>query len=183
VFSVSVREDRKVPRAVRDYLMPREEVVIIVRQHPVSFAWPMVLALAALLAAGVLSVTLAAGLGQVQWVLWILFLAAFGYASFQYLDWRVTYFIVTSTRLILVTGLLTQTVGMLPLTKVTDMRLVRTLTGRSFGYAQFVVESAGQDQALRTVDFVPYPISLYQEILGMIFPDPEQVSPRPSDDD
>jgi uncharacterized membrane protein YdbT with pleckstrin-like domain len=183
VLSVSVREDRKVPRAVRDYLMPREQVVIIVRRHPVSFAWSIVLVSAALLGAGILSATLAAGNGPAQWVLWILFLAAFAYASFRYLDWRVTYFIVTSTRLILVTGLLTQSVGMLPLTKVTDMRLVRTLTGRSFGYAQFVVESAGQDQALRTVDFVPYPISLYQEILGMIFPDPEQFSPRPSDDD
>lgn len=153
--------------------MPREKVVIIVRRHPVSIAWSLVLALAALLAAGILSGTLAAGRGPVQGVLWILFLVAFGYAFFRYLEWRVTYFVVTSNRLILVTGLVTQSVGMLPLPKVTDMRMVRTLTGRSFGYAQFVVESAGQDQALRTVDFVPYPISLYQEILGMIFPEPE----------
>jgi uncharacterized membrane protein YdbT with pleckstrin-like domain len=177
VFSISVRADRGFPRAARDYLMPSEKVVLIVRLHPVSFARSLVLAFVGLLAASTLSATVAAGRGPVQLVLWVLALIALVYFAYQYLDWRVTYFVVTSTRLILITGLIDKSIGMLPLTKVTDMRLVRTLTGRSFGYAQFVIESAGQDQALRTVDFVPYPISLYQEILQMIFPEPADPDP------
>ena len=181
MFSVTVREGRPFPRAARDYLMPREKVVLIVRLHPVSLAWSLVLAFVALLAASTLSATVAAGRGPVEVVLWALALIALGYFAYRYLAWRLTFFIVTSNRLILITGLLDRSIGMLPLTKVTDMRLVRTLTGRSFGYAQFVIESAGQDQALRTVDFVPYPISLYQEILQMIFPEPEPADPNPAE--
>lgn len=158
--------------------MPNERVVLIVRLHPVSFARSLVLAFVALLAASTLSATVAAGRGPVQLVLWVLALIALAYFAYQYLNWRLTFFVITSTRLILITGLIDKSIGMLPLTKVTDMRLVRTLTGRSFGYAQFVIESAGQDQALRTVDFVPYPISLYQEILQMIFPEPDRDNPN-----
>jgi uncharacterized membrane protein YdbT with pleckstrin-like domain len=181
VFSITVREDRPIPIAARDYLMPREKVVLIVRQHPVSLARSLAVASVALLAASTLSATFAAGNGPVEVVLWVLSLIALGFFAYRYLDWRLTFFIVTSNRLILITGLLDRSIGMLPLTKVTDMRLVRTLIGRSLGYAQFVIESAGQDQALRTVDFVPYPVSLYQQILQMIFPESEQDNPNPAE--
>ena len=39
------------------------------------------------------------------------------------------------------------------------------------GYGKFVVESAGQDQALQTVDHLPYPEQLYLEVCGLIFKD------------
>jgi hypothetical protein len=48
-----------------------------------------------------------------------------------------------------------------------------------FGYAEFIVESAGQEQALSRIRFVPYPSQLYQEILSLIFPGTAQ---RPGDD-
>jgi uncharacterized membrane protein YdbT with pleckstrin-like domain len=179
VFSVTVRKGRP-PWAARDYLMPRENVVLMVRLHPIMFARSLALAFVAFLAASTLSATVAAGRGPVQVVLWVLALIALLYFAYEYLNWRLTFFIVTRTRLILITGLIDKTIGMLPLTKVTDMRLVRTLTGRSFGYAQFVIESAGQDQALREVDFVPYPISLYQQILEMIFPEADPADPNPA---
>jgi uncharacterized membrane protein YdbT with pleckstrin-like domain len=158
--------------------MPREQIVIIVRRHVVSFIWTVFVALVSVLAAAVLTTTVGAGRGSAQVLFWLLAIIAVGYFAYRYLTWRVTYFIVTSNRLMQISGLFTQTIGMLPLTKVTDMRMVRTLPGRSFGYAQFVVESAGQDQALRTIPFVPYPVSLYQEILGMIFPEPPEPEER-----
>ena len=34
----------------------------------------------------------------------------------------------------------------------------------------FIAESAGQDQALRTIDHLPYPDQLYGEVCEMIFP-------------
>ena len=37
-------------------------------------------------------------------------------------------------------------------------------------YGEFIVESAGQEQALSRVRFVPYPAQVYQEILSLIFP-------------
>jgi hypothetical protein len=38
------------------------------------------------------------------------------------------------------------------------------------GYGEFVLESAGQDQALSTVTYIPYPETLYLEVCQMLFP-------------
>jgi uncharacterized membrane protein YdbT with pleckstrin-like domain len=85
-------------------------------------------------------------------------------------EWSVDYFVVTSQRMLLTTGLITRKVAMMPLSKVTDMSFQRSLLGRMLGYGEFVMESAGQDQALRTVPFIPYPETLYLDVCQMIFP-------------
>ena len=46
---------------------------------------------------------------------------------------------------------------MMPLTKVTDMSFKRSFPGRLLGYGEFIVESAGQDQALRNVRIYSVP--------------------------
>jgi len=74
----------------------------------------------------------------------------------------------------------------MPLTKVTDMSFQRTFPGRLLGYGEFIVESAGQDQALRRVRFIPYPEQLYLLICGMLFPssaDDEDDEGEPADDE
>jgi len=43
--------------------------------------------------------------------------------------------------------------------------------GRILGYGEFIVESAGQDQALSHIKFLPYPEQLYLEVCGLIFKD------------
>jgi uncharacterized membrane protein YdbT with pleckstrin-like domain len=85
-------------------------------------------------------------------------------------EWAVEYFVVTSQRMILTSGLVTRKVAMMPLVKVTDMSFQRSFLGRLLGYGEFILESAGQDQALRTVDHIPYPEQLYLEVCGLIFP-------------
>jgi hypothetical protein len=60
---------------------------------------------------------------------------------------------------------------MMPLSKVTDMSFQRSTMGRILGYGEFILESAGQDQALRIVDHLPYPEQLYLEVCGLIFKD------------
>ena len=102
----------------------------------------------------------------VIWLLWVLVVLWLGYKIF---DWTKTYFVVTSQRLVLSTGVFTHNVNMMPLTKVTDMSFQRTWTGRLLGYGEFIVESAGQDQALSNVKFLPYPEQLYLEVCGLIF--------------
>jgi hypothetical protein len=59
---------------------------------------------------------------------------------------------------------------MMPLAKVTDMSFKRTIAGRMLGYGEFVLESAGQEQALSNVPYLPYPEQLYLEVCEMIFP-------------
>jgi len=70
----------------------------------------------------------------------------------------------------LTSGVLTRKVAMMPLGKVTDMSFQRTPAGRLLGFGEFIIESAGQDQALRTVDHIPYPEQLYLEVCEMLWP-------------
>jgi uncharacterized membrane protein YdbT with pleckstrin-like domain len=84
--------------------------------------------------------------------------------------WAVDYFVVTPQRMIFTSGVLTRKVATVPLAKVTDMSFQRSFFGRLFGYGEFILESAGQDQALRTVDYIPYPEQLYLEVCNLIFP-------------
>ena len=172
------------PVAVNKYLLPREVQVATVRQHPAVLIFPSALTLGGLLLAGVLSATYARGLiNEIMWIAWgLLFL----WLVWKAVNWSVDYFVVTSERLLLATGFLTRKVNMMPLTKVTDMSFQRTFPGRLLGYGEFIVESAGQDQALRRVRFIPYPEQLYLLICGMLFPssaDDEDDEGEPADDE
>jgi hypothetical protein len=74
---------------------------------------------------------------------------------------------------------------MMPLSRVTDMAYNQSPMGRVLNYGTFVLESAGQEQALREVHFLPDPRELYllfvEEMYG---PDPtaDPKRPRPRDD-
>jgi uncharacterized membrane protein YdbT with pleckstrin-like domain len=158
--------------AINKYLLPREIQVATVRQHPAVLIGPSALALGGLLVAGVLAATVVHG--DLAWLLWIAWGLLFLRLIWKTVNWSVDYFVVTSERLLLTTGFAYRRVNMMPLTKVTDMSFNRSLAGRLLGYGEFVVESAGQDQALRNVQFIPYPEQLYLLICGMLFPSSAQ---------
>ena len=163
-----------VPASVNRYLLPHERQVISVHEHPAVLIGPIALVLLGLAIAGFLSNTVTHGNSTailIIWGAWVLLLLWF---LFKIWDWSVNYFVVTSHRLILAKGFVVRKIGMLPLTKVTDMSFQRTTIGRILGYGEFIVESAGQDQALRNVKFIPYPEQLYLEVCGLIFKDEEQ---------
>ena len=84
-------------------------------------------------------------------------------------DWNHEVLIVTDKRLLLLTGIFTRNVAIMPLVKVTDLTFHRSSTGLLLGYGKFVVESAGQDQALSTIDYVPKPERLYVQISELLF--------------
>jgi len=156
------------PVAIDKYLLPREVQVATVRQHPAVLIPASALTLGGLLIAGILSATLVHGIpAAVMWVAWLVLLLRL---VWKVMNWAVGYFVVTSERLLLTRGFLTRRVNMMPLTKVTDMSFKRSFPGRLLGYGEFIVESAGQDQALRNVEFIPYPEQLYLLICGMLFP-------------
>ena len=167
------------PSSVIRYLLPHEAQVITVRRHPAVLMFPVGLVLGGLILAGVLSNTIATSAGQVANVVWWLWLILLAWFVWKVAEWSVDYFVITNQRMILTTGLVTRKVAMMPLTKVTDMSFERSLNGRMLGYGTFVLESAGQDQALRTVPYLPYPEQLYLEVCEMIFP---QKAP-PSEED
>jgi uncharacterized membrane protein YdbT with pleckstrin-like domain len=162
------------PAAVSRYLLPNEQQVIHTRRHPAILIGPSLLTLAGLLAAAVLSATVLRPYGALVTVVWIAWVVLFARMIWKIVNWAVDYFVVTSHRILLTSGLLTRKVAMMPLTKVTDMSFQRTFTGRMFGFGEFIVESAGQDQALRTIDHIPYPEQLYLEVCGMLFGSDDQ---------
>ncbi|GIH98061.1 membrane protein [Planobispora takensis] len=166
------------PSSVNRYLLPHEHQVIMVRRHPAVLLRPVAEVFGGLIIAGLLSTWLSrenvdGGIVIVWWA-WLLLLIRF---VWKVAEWSVDYFVVTSKRMLLTTGLITRKVAMMPLTKVTDMSFQRSLLGRMLGYGEFVLESAGQDQALSTVPYIPYPETLYLEVCQMLFP-----STDPSDD-
>jgi membrane protein YdbS with pleckstrin-like domain len=170
-MGIRVVPNETVPAAVYKVLLPYERQAITVRFHQAVLIRPVAEALGGLALAGLLSTTIAHGNGTVMLVIWLLWLVLFVRLLYKIFEWLDEYFVVTSQRLLLATGVFTKTVNMMPLSKVTDMRFERSAMGRLLGYGTFIVESAGQDQALHTVDHLPYPEQLYLEVCGLIFKD------------
>ncbi len=158
------------PAAVNKYLLPHEHQVITVRKHPAVLLGPIAIALAGLLIAVVLGTTVLHNSRQGIVVLVVIVVALLLYLAFKTVEWAWDYFVVTSDRMLEASGVFTRKIAMMPLVKVTDMSFQRSTLGRLLGFGDFILESAGQDQALRTIDHVPYPEQLYLEICALIFP-------------
>jgi uncharacterized membrane protein YdbT with pleckstrin-like domain len=157
------------PADVDRYLLPHEQEVITVRKHPAVLLAPVAWAVIGLIIAAVLSDTVLrhdSGLTWIVWAIWGIVFLRFLWAA---INWAVDYFVVTSHRFIETTGLLSRKVAMMPLAKVTDMTFERSALGRLLGYGTFILESAGQDQALSRVDHIPYPEQLYLEVCSLLF--------------
>ena len=171
-MGIRVVPNETVPASIYRVLLPHERRVITVRFHPAVLIKPVALALAGLAVAGLLSTIARLDNTDILVVIWLAWLVLLIRLLYRIYVWLEDYFVVTSQRLLLATGVVRKSVKMMPLAKVTDMSFNRSAMGRLLGYGTFVVESAGQDQALRTIDHLPYPEQLYLEVCGLIFKDP-----------
>lgn len=104
-----------------------------------------------------------------QTLAWWIVLVALGRIGWIIGEWWVERFIVTDQRVMLISGIITRKVAIMPLSKVTDMTYERSLLGQMLGYGAFIVESAGQVQALSTISFIPHPDRLYVQVSEMLF--------------
>lgn len=160
-----------VPAAVNRYLLPQERQVITIHRHTAVLVAPSALAgggLVAVIVAGVSGLSGDALL--LVWLIWVLLLV---YLLGRVLSWFVEYYAVTTYRIIYVKGLFGRDVTMIPVAQATGMRHRRSVMGRLLGYGQLILDPRGQDQALRNLNFVPYPEQIYLEICGLLFPDRE----------
>lgn len=149
------------------YLLRNEVCVALVRRH-----WAMVAP------QGIAVI--------VSWTVWALILeagpppAVVTVATFFYLlsalwfgwiliEWYHEQLAVTDKRLLLVSGLITRKLAVMPLSKVTDMTYARDPWGRLLGYGTFVMESAGQHQALSRIEYVRNPDRLYHRLSQQLF--------------
>jgi len=127
--------------------MPTERVVTAVRMHPVAIIRSVLWILGGAILAGLLTGT-AHGNSRLVLVIWLLWGVLFVWQGCKIATWWRRYFVVTENRLMLVTSLVFTDVAMMPLAKVTDLRLSESILGRMLRYGEFIVESAGQEQAL-----------------------------------
>ncbi len=156
-------------RAMGRYLLDDEEIVVAVHQHwrrVVGVVSATFLALALVVTIGIVTPPT---IGMVSDVAWWMWLALLGYAAIEVTLWRHDWFVATDKRLLLTYGLVTRRVAMMPLSKVTDMSFSQSVPGRMLGYGTYVLESAGQEQALRQVEYIPDADLHYRTICAEIF--------------
>jgi uncharacterized membrane protein YdbT with pleckstrin-like domain len=156
------------PYAPEKYLLPTERTVIRVRRHWAILVFDGLQAVGLVVLAGVVSV-LGSDSQAAQWLAWWLLLTALFRFAFVWGEWFVERFVVTDMRVILTSGIITRKVAMMPLVKVTDMTYERSVLGQMLGYGTFIVESAGQDQALSRIGFLPRPDRLYIQVAELLF--------------
>lgn len=157
-------------RMLQRYTVPGDrDIVFVTRKHWVTIAEPIATALVAGVVMLLLVARLSEGFPEAGVVALLLWLALMGRAFYRLVEWQFAWFGATRRRLILTYGLLNRKVAMMPLEKVTDMSYARSALGQVLGYGEFVLESAGQDQALRTVDFLPASDELYRVLTSTMF--------------
>jgi len=88
-----------------------------------------------------------------------------GYLLYRFLAWRTEQLIVTDQRVIRTSGVFTTTVDAVQLEQITDSTYHRSLFGHVFNYGTIRVGSAGQNQSLERIAFVPSPGEIYRATL------------------
>ena len=158
-------------RASKDadkYLLPGEDVVLATRRHWAVLIEPTLKFLPVFVVGGVLflvdpdnPVTSVVGL--------VVVLGSLVYYALRVGEWWMRHFIVTRRRVLLTSGVIVRTVTLLPLRRITDLTWKETLLGQVLGYGTFRFESAGQQQALSEIRFVPNPDHNYRALCAEIF--------------
>jgi uncharacterized membrane protein YdbT with pleckstrin-like domain len=179
---------------VHKYLLPGEAAVVATRRHWAVLIEPTVKFLPLFLAGGWLllvdpdnRVTSSAGL--------LVIVAAFAYYGLRIAEWWMRHFIVSTRRVLLTSGVIARTVTLLPLRRITDLTWKETLLGQLLGFGTFRFESAGQQQALSEITFLPGADVLYRRVSALLFSsdwggagasgddegNPDAPAPRPPD--
>ncbi|MGH3682653.1 MAG: PH domain-containing protein [Natronosporangium sp.] len=164
---------------VARYLFPTERYRGEWKRHLISLGWPITIGLLGTFALGWLSGLAArwVGAGWLTLVLVLVWLGVMGYVAWRVADWHFDRFILTNKRVMKVSGIITRKVAMMPLLRVTDMKYEQSPLGRMLNYGTFVLESAGQDQALREVPYLPNPNELYLRVVEEMY-EPAAVEAR-----
>ncbi|BCJ66229.1 PH domain-containing protein [Polymorphospora rubra] len=170
-------EDEPTPLVAR-YLFPTERYRGEWKRHWVHLSTPLLIGVGATFVLGYLSGFLAGQeFGGVTTIAVIIWLGIMGWVAWKVADWYFDRFILTNKRVMVVNGIITRRVAMMPLLRVTDMKYEQSPLGRALNYGTFVLESAGQEQALREVKHLPNPNELYLRVVEEMY-EPQAVEAR-----
>ena len=93
----------------------------------------------------------------------ILLVAWAGWLTLKYLQWRMTYFVVTDRRVIYRTGVFSKRGVEIPLERINNINFHQRLIDRMIGAGDLDIESAGRDGQSH-FDFVRHPDGVQHEI-------------------
>ncbi|MGC4893374.1 PH domain-containing protein [Micromonospora sp. DT31] len=163
---------------VARYLFPTERYRGEWKRHWIHLTTPIIVGVVATFVLGYLSGFLAGqDVGALTTVAVLLWFGVMGWVTWRVADWWYDRFILTNKRVMVVNGIITRQVAMMPLTRVTDMKYEQSPSGRAFNYGTFVLESAGQEQALRVIKNLPNPNELYLRVVEEMY-EPQAVEAR-----
>jgi uncharacterized membrane protein YdbT with pleckstrin-like domain len=94
------------------------------------------------------------GLVAVAWAVWL---------GLKYLQWRMTYFVVTSRRVIYRSGVISKRGVEIPLERINNINFHQRLIDRIIGAGDLDIESAGKDGQSH-FDFIRHPDGVQHEI-------------------
>ncbi len=171
------------PESIGKYLLPWEQQLITVRQHPAALIESALQAAAGLVAAVVLTVFVIPGKGAIDWLVWIAWALLFFRALQRAVNWVGDFFVVTSQRLLMATGTFSRRVAIIPFGLVYDLSFQQSAGGRVFGYGEFLVQYGLRDQVLQRIQYIPYPERLYLEICRVIFSSDEASDEESAEDE
>jgi membrane protein YdbS with pleckstrin-like domain len=170
--------DDEASSLVARYLFPTERYRGEWKRHWIHLAPYIIIGILATFLLGYVSGFLArhnaAGLTVVAVAIWLVII---GWVAWKIADWFFDRFILTNKRVMVVNGIITRRVAMMPLLRVTDMKYEQSALGRLLDYGTFVLESAGQEQALREVKHLPHPNELYLRVVEEMY-EPQAVEAR-----
>jgi len=161
------------PREIDEYVLPTERRIIRVREHWAVMLNPILQSAAVLVLIIVAERTLpdSVFLDNLAFYGALVVVVRF---TILVLLWWVERIVVTDKRVMKSEGIIVHKVGMMPLSKVTDLSFVRSLNGRIFGYGKIVIESAGQNQAFDEIDYIPRPEEIYEALTELVFGEKRQ---------
>ena len=156
------------PREIDEYLLPTERRVIRVRQHWAYMSNHIAQTALFLLALVIVQRVLPSSLLVDNIAFYLALVAVLRFTILTIL-WWIERIVITDKRVMLAQGFIVHKVGMMPLSKVTDLTFERSLGGRMLGYGTIIVESAGQIQALNKIDYLPRPEEVYEALSELVF--------------
>ena len=150
----------------RNLIQEGETVALDLRPHWWYFSRNILtgIPLAIIVVLVVANVDSGSTLGQgTYWIVALVFLAWAAWLVLKYFQWVMTYFVVTSRRVIYRTGVLSKKGVEIPLARINKINFHQRVIDRIIGAGDLDIESAGRDGQSH-FDFVRHPDGVQHEI-------------------
>jgi hypothetical protein len=153
-----------------EFLTEGENIRLAARSHWIVLLRPFAITTAMSLMSGWLLLRGSLPLSSpLTGVLSLVAVGSWCYFVWAFLTYRHDLFVATERRVLKYEGLFAKSVPMMRVSKITDMHFTQTIPGEILGYGTIIIESAGQEQALREVRYLTHPLENYRRLCEVIF--------------